>query len=51
VSDRPAFAPGFTIEHVEAERQELDDTERPQPAPPPTVEPSSPHSGERQTTA
>jgi hypothetical protein len=40
----------FTIEHVEAERQELDDTEQLRPAPPPHA-PSSPHHQERQTGA
>ena len=50
VSDRPAYAPTFTIEHGpqpgEVNTGWLDESERLQSAPPPH-EPSSPHYQER----
>jgi hypothetical protein len=45
VSERRAYAPMFTVEHVEADHQELDESEHLAPAPPPHPQPSSPHSG------
>jgi len=45
VSDRLPYAPTFGVEHVEDEHQEMDDTERLAPAPPPHPQPSSPYRG------